>query len=288
MGKRLVQFPILMGLAICSLTLVPAECQVPVDPTGQPLPDNNPDCPPLTAFHALPMSKVNSCQKGKNVEVAMPLRPSANGEAQQKRVRGVYEFREYLIPELEREYAFDHLMKLLPMNGFTVRYSYTPSTITAQRDDTWILINVNGESYSVSVVVAAEEPWTPVKTADEIAREMNAHGRVDIYGIQFSPRDQLIQEKSDILIAILYYLSANSDLSIVIESHKISTTGTPEEDSEITKERANAVTDWLIAHGIARSRVQPRPCGRDNPIANNDSPQGAQRNERIVLVKANS
>jgi len=151
-----------------------------------------------------------------------------------------------------------------------------------------MLINVSGESYNVSVVTPPEESWTPAKTAEEIAREMKAHGRVDIYGIEFSPKDQSIQEsQSAILAETLKLLKANSDLSVLIESHKISTTGTPEDDSEITRERANSVMDWLIAHGVARSRLQPRPCGRDNPHAANENANGAQRNERIVLVRAN-
>jgi outer membrane protein OmpA-like peptidoglycan-associated protein len=235
------------------------------------------------------MSVAQSCQKGDSVEIAFPLKPDANGLAQEKRVRGAYEFREYQIPEQDRGFAFDSLMNLIPMAGFVVKYSYKPAVITARKGDTWMLINVSGESYNVSVVVPPEESWTPVKTAEEIAREMKAHGRVDVYGIEFSPKDQSIQEdQSAILSEILKYLKANSDLSVLIESHKISTTGTPEDDSEITRERANSVMDWLIAHGVARSRIQPRPCGRDNPIADNESPAGAKRNERIALVKANS
>jgi len=93
---------------------------------------------------------------------------------------------------------------------------------------------------------------------------------------------------SSILSEILKYLKANPDLSIVVESHKISAVGYPEDDSEITRERANAVVDWLVAHGIARSRLRSLPCGRDNPIADNESASGAKRNERIVLVEVKS
>jgi len=235
------------------------------------------------------MSVVVSCQKSDSVEVTLPLKPDANGMAQEKHVRGPYEFREYRLADTDREYAFTNLMNLLPMAGFVVKYSNKPATITGRKGDTWMLINVNNETYNVSVVVAPEDSWAPVKTVDEIAREMKTHGHVDIYGIDFSPQDQSIQgQQSNILTEILKYLKANSDLSVLIESHKISTMGAPEDDSEITRERANAVMDWLIAHGIARSRLQPRPCGRDNPIADNESPAGAQRNERIVLVKVNS
>ena len=288
MGRQHLQFAILLGLAFCSFTPLRAKCQAQIDPTGQPLPDR-PDCPPIAVLHPLPMSTVTRCQKAADVEVTMPLKPDADGQAQEKRVRGSYEFQEYVIPEQQREYAFDNLIRLLPMAGFTVQNSNKPSSITARKGDTWMLINVSDEFYNVSVVVVPEEFWKPVKTADEISKEMKAHGRVDIYGIEFSPPDQAIQEKqSDILFEILKYLKANPELSVVIESHKISAVGYPEDDSEITRERANTVIDWLVAHGVARSRLQPLPCGRDNPIADSESPAGAKRNERIAIAKAKS
>ena len=288
MATQRLRLCLVLGFAFCYGTQLSPTLHAQQNPYDQSTQDGA-RCPPLSAFPPLPMSAVESCQKEDSVDVTLPLKPDAEGRAQEKRVRGAYEFREYSIPESERESAFDNLMNLIPMAGFVVKYSNKPSTITARKGDTWMLINVSGESYNVSVVVAPQESWTPVKTAGEISREMKAYGRVDIYGIEFAQADQsIVAEQSDILSEILKYLKANPDLSIVIESHKISTLGAPEADLEITRERANAVMDWLIAHGIVRSRVQPRPCGRANPIADNESPTGAQRNERVVLVKASS
>lgn len=293
MATQRSQLCLVLGFALCCITQLSPACHAQQNPNDQSTQDA-PGCASLPVFPVLPMTAVESCDSGDSVEVTLPLKPDAQGLAQEKHVRGAYEFREYRIPESEQEYAFDNLINLLPMKGFVVKYSNKPSTITARKGDTWMLINFEGESYNVSVVIAPQEPWTPLKTAEEIAREMNAHGRVDIYGIDFSPNDQSIQHKqiqekqSDILSEILKYLEANPDLSVVIESHKVSAIGAPEADLETTRKRANAVMDWLIAHGIPRSRVQPRACGRDNPIADNESPVGAQRNERIVLVKAGS
>jgi outer membrane protein OmpA-like peptidoglycan-associated protein len=289
MGGQHLHLRLALRFAFCCIAQLSPESRAQQNPYDQPAqpPQDAPGCSRLAAFPPLPMSVVESCQSGDSVEITLPLKPDASGQAREKRVRGAYEFREYRIPEQDRGYAFDNLMNLIPMAGFVVKYSNKPSSITARKGDTWMLIDVTGETYNVSVIVPPDESWTPVKNAEEIAREMKAHGRVNIYGIEFSPQDQSIQEKqSNILSEILKYLKANPDLSILIESHKISTFGPPEDDSEITRERANAVMDWLIAHGIARSRVQARPCGRDNPIADNESPAGAQRNERIVLVKA--
>jgi outer membrane protein OmpA-like peptidoglycan-associated protein len=221
----------------------------------------------------------------------MPLKPDARGFAREKSVRGIYEFREYQITQVgQQEQAFENLMQLAPIAGFIVKYSASPSTITARNGDTWILINVSGDFYDVSVVRAKDEPWTPpFKNAEEMAREMDAHSRVAIYGIEFSPTTQAINENdSKILLEVLKYLKEHPNLAVIIESHKFSIKGSAEGDLEITGKRANAVVDWLVAHGITAGRLQSKGLGRTRPVTENDTAIEVQRNERIALAKAAS
>jgi outer membrane protein OmpA-like peptidoglycan-associated protein len=138
----------------------------------------------------------------------------------------------------------------------------------------------------VSVVHAKEDPWTPVKDAPEISREMEAHHRVAVYGIEFSPDNQAVtEENSKILGEVLKYFKGNPGLAVDVESHKISKNGNAEDDQEITRNRARAVVAWLEAHGIAAGRLQPKALGRNKPITENDTPLEIQRNERIELAK---
>lgn len=280
-----------VSFAIALACVLPAVCSAQqIDINGMPIDsEEQAGCPRLKALPPLPSAKVVSCHDSDSTEVIMPLKPDANGLAQEKKVRGAYQFREYQIGELVQPYAFDNLLDSLPMAGFRVKYANKPSTITARNDETWLLINVSGDLYNVSVVQEPPQVWSAVKTTVEISREMQAHNRVDIYGIAFSSSDQSILEKqSPILVEVLNYLKQNPELSVVIESHKVSMEGTPEMDAEITRERANAVFDWLVAHGVARRRLQPKPGGRNHPITENESPGEVQRNERIVLAKAPS
>jgi hypothetical protein len=276
---------LVLGIAITCFIHLPAPClaqeSVPdVDAVG---------CPNLPIFPKLAASVVVSCHREDSVEVHMPLKPDAQGFAREKSVRGVYEFREYQIlrPD-QQERAFENLMQWAPMAGFIVKYSVSPSTITARNGDTWILINVNGEFYDVSVVQTKEDPWTPVKDAEGISREMQTYAHVGIYGIEFSPDNQVIQENSKVLIEVLKYLKENPNLAVVVESHKFGTKGTAEADLEITKKRADAVVDWLVAHGITAGRLQSKALGRTKPVTENDTAIEIQRNERIVLAKTAS
>lgn len=270
--------------------LLPAVCAAQESPNFNPSEPRTDaaGCADLTVFPKLAGSIILSCDHGDSMEVTMPLEPDARGFAREKTARGIYEHREYRTPQgYAPEQVFQNLMQLAPMGGFIVKYSAQPSTITARKGDIWILINVTGDSYDVSAVTVKAETWTSVTTAEEISREMQAHNRVEIYGIKFFAADQSIMEdESPILFEMLKYLKQNPDLSVVIESHKVSIAGAPEDDLEITRERANAVMDWLIAHGIARTRLRPRPFGRANPLTENESPSEIQRNERILFVKA--
>jgi outer membrane protein OmpA-like peptidoglycan-associated protein len=246
------------------------------------------DCPPFTTFPQVPMTIVVSCERANSVDVTMPLKPDAQGRAQQKSVRGLYQFREYRNPRAEQQdYMFDNLVQLAPMAGFTVLYSARPSVITARSGQTWVLINVGDDSYNISMVRESQMSCTPVNNAEEIAREMEDHDRVAIYGIQFSPENRIMEEKSsEPLKAVLKYIAQDPARSLVIESHKVSTKGTKEDDLEVTRERANAVVDWLVAHGIPAELIQAKPFGRMQPLTENETPMGIECNERIELSKA--
>ncbi|HEY2546801.1 MAG TPA: OmpA family protein [Candidatus Acidoferrum sp.] len=281
---------LISGIALTLAIYLPASCLAQSSSNAQTSEPNvdAPECSNLTVFPKLAASVVVSCQSGKSVSVNMPLKPDAQGFAREKSIRGVYEYREYRITLIDQqeEQSFESLMQLIPMAGFIAKYSVKPSTITARNGDTWILININNDSYNVSVVREVQEPWTPVKTAEEISQEMEAHKSVAIYGIQFAPKNQTIQENgSAILNEVLKYLRQNPNLAVVIESHKVTTNGTEESDLKTTSDRANAVVAWLVAHGIAAGRLQAKPFGRSRPLTENDSAIEIQRNERITLAK---
>lgn len=283
--------PLVLSTALACFMPLAAPCLAQENPntlSTEP-PIQAADCPSFTTFPQVPMTIVVSCEKAASpVEVNFPLKPDAQGRPQQKSVRGPYEYREYRNPRAEQQDSmFDNLIQLAPMAGFTVLYSARPSVITARSGQTWVLLNVGDDSYNISVVREPRVSCATVNNAEEIAREMEAHDRVAIYGIQFSPENQIMEEKSsESLKAVLKYVGQNPALALVIESHKVSSKGTEQDDFEITRERAKAVVDWLVAHGIPAELLQPKPIGRMQPRTGNGTPAEIQCNERIELSRA--
>jgi outer membrane protein OmpA-like peptidoglycan-associated protein len=244
-------------------------------------------CADLKVLPKLAATYIVSCESGDSIEVTLPLKPDASGNAREKTVRGHYEFREYRIPQVyQADQAFQSLMQWLPLAGFTIKYSSSPSMITARKQDNWILVNVGGEYYDVKAVRVPQDAWTPVRDASEISRELEAHQRVAIYGIEFSPDNlAVVEAHSKILGEILTYLHGHAGVTLDVESHIMTNNGNAEDDLAITRKRAQAVVVWFQAHGIAAGHLRPQGLGRSKPLTENDTPSEIQLNDRIELVK---
>jgi len=290
MATHSVSRRLILSIALACFMRLPAPCLAQENPnTLATEPEiQAADCPPFTTFPQVPITIVVSCEKADSVGVTMPLRADARGQAQQKSVRGRYEYREYRSPRgQQQEFMFDNLMQLAPIAGFTVLYSARPSVITARSGQTWVLIKVDDDSYNISVVRDSQMSCDPVNNAEEVAREMEVRSRVAIYGIQFSPDNQIMEEKSSqSLKAVLKYIGQSPARDLVIESHLVSSKGTKEDDYEITRERAYAVGNKLVAHGIPAELLQAKPFGRMQPLTKSDTPMDIQCNERIELSEA--
>jgi outer membrane protein OmpA-like peptidoglycan-associated protein len=290
MSKNRFSVYLVAGIAFSIGMLLPSHAcaQENMDPeTGLPRQLAPGECADLSALRRLVSAVIVSCDKQDYAEVSMPLNPDAQGNPREKTIRGAYEFRSYQIAEQQvQAQAFDTLTQLLDSGGYKIKYSSNPGMITGRKENTWIMVQVKGEYYDVTVVRAKEEPWTPVKSAQEISQEMDARNHVALYGIVFSPDNQfVVEQNSRMLFEALTYLKANPGLTFEVESHKVSSNESAEADLEITKKRAKAVVDWFQAHGVPAGRLQAKGSGRNNPVTENDTPLEIFRNERIELAK---
>lgn len=57
--------------------------------------------------------------------------------------------------------------------------------------------------------------------------------------------------------------------------------GNPAGNQKLSQDRANAVKAWLASKGIAASRMSAAGYGDKKPVADNNTPEGLQRNRRI-------
>lgn len=102
-----------------------------------------------------------------------------------------------------------------------------------------------------------------------------------IGGIQFARGKAKIRPSSfAILNAAANVLKAYPDLKIAIRGHT-DNTGSRERNLELSRQRAEAVRDYLVSKEIASERLTVQAIGPDEPVADNKRSSGRRKNRRI-------
>lgn len=87
---------------------------------------------------------------------------------------------------------------------------------------------------------------------------------------------------SSILNDIVVFLSQNPDLQIFVEGHT-DDVGAEDMNLKLSRNRAAAVTDYLISHGANPTRVSSVGYGETLPIVPNNSAANRQMNRRVEV-----
>jgi outer membrane protein OmpA-like peptidoglycan-associated protein len=94
-------------------------------------------------------------------------------------------------------------------------------------------------------------------------------------------------DKSDILpqsyhdlLTLITLLNEHPNMRVELRGHT-DNQGTVERNRILSEARAKAVTEYLVAHGIDRSRLTWRGFGKSLPSDTNDTPEGRQNNRRV-------
>jgi OmpA-OmpF porin, OOP family len=92
----------------------------------------------------------------------------------------------------------------------------------------------------------------------------------------------LRKESFPALNELLEALKAKETVVIEISGHT-DNIGTPESNQKLSTDRAKAVRDYLIKHGIQPKRLVAVGYGDTQPVASNDTPEDRQKNRRTVV-----
>lgn len=82
-------------------------------------------------------------------------------------------------------------------------------------------------------------------------------------------------------------LKTNADTDVTIYGHTDST-GSRATNERLSKERAQAVANYLMGNGVANSRMETEGLASDYPVADNGTAAGRQQNRRVeIYITAN-
>ena len=108
-------------------------------------------------------------------------------------------------------------------------------------------------------------------------------------GILFATnKSELSTSSRDALTKFATSLKNSPDTDVTIYGHT-DNTGTREVNERISKERADAVANYLVGQGVKRSRITTEGLAYDQPVADNSTAAGRAQNRRVeVFITANA
>lgn len=111
------------------------------------------------------------------------------------------------------------------------------------------------------------------------------HEALILQNVTFEPNTAtLTSESKAALDEVAAMLKARPLASFEIAGYT-DDSSSPAYNLHLSQRRADAVRRYLIAQGVAGDRLQAHGYGEDNPIADNDTPQGRAANRRVEIAE---
>ena len=115
---------------------------------------------------------------------------------------------------------------------------------------------------------------------DEMPSEIEAFRGV-LEGVRFELDSATItQDSRPVLDQAVSVLERHPSVHVEISGHTDSS-GDRDYNMDLSQQRADAVKQYLVDHGIDASRMETRGAGPDEPISSNATPRGRAQNRRI-------
>lgn len=146
-------------------------------------------------------------------------------------------------------------------------------------------------AHEKSSVLPGAQPQTPAPMSpDEIAYYQNILDslRETIVflvsdRIKFEPDSVILTQSSELELSKIYLLLRDRDLRIRIIGHSANL-GPLQEQIDISRQRAQAVKDYLVAAGIPASRLETEGVGGSRPLTDKTDPASLESNRRVEFV----
>jgi len=116
--------------------------------------------------------------------------------------------------------------------------------------------------------------------------ELEKSCRVAIYGVNFDfDKATLRPDAEPALNQVLALMKEDAKLAVEVGGHT-DNVGKPDYNARLSDERAVAVVQWLVQHGVAKARLGSHGYGDTQPLVQNSTDENRARNRRVELKRA--
>jgi outer membrane protein OmpA-like peptidoglycan-associated protein len=152
--------------------------------------------------------------------------------------------------------------------------------------EVWILIEARSDHHDLTIVEKQAMAQEVAISAEVLGNDLNAGGRVAIYGIYFDTGKADVKPESEPALAeIAKLLKQKPTLKVFIVGHT-DMVGDAATNMKLSQARAQAVVSALTSkYGIAAARLIPFGNGPYSPVASNKNDEGRAKNRRVELVE---
>ena len=120
---------------------------------------------------------------------------------------------------------------------------------------------------------------------NDLYSPLQAEGSLTLGGVEFETASSTLRPAStQTLEGVAQMLQQHPEVRLRVEGHT-DNTGTASGNERLSQQRAESVRAFLVSRGIAGDRLVPVGLGQSQPIADNGTESGRQRNRRVVLVQ---
>jgi SH3 domain-containing YSC84-like protein 1 len=134
-------------------------------------------------------------------------------------------------------------------------------------------------------LVAELNRYRNTGTNIEVGASLRDKGTVTLSNVHFATGKADITADSEAsLNDAVAALKGHPDWNIRVEGFT-DNVGSREANLKLSSDRADAVMNWLVDHGIDRSHLSSKGYGEAHPVASNSTEKGRAKNRRVQLVR---
>lgn len=137
------------------------------------------------------------------------------------------------------------------------------------------------DGVKIAATITAPAPPPPPPPAPPHRCQSDVDATLSTGVVNFASGRAALTSQSEMLLkAIAEALGRCADAKVEISGHT-DNQGDPDDNMELSEERALAVVEWLVAAGISPDRLKAAGYGDTRPVAANDTAEGRAQNRRI-------